>query len=101
MLTRFSVAPLHTMTRSLAAVAMGREAPELVLTGARVLSTYSERLIDAREIWIKGGRIAAVKPAGSFGAAAGKRKTNTRIYDCGGGSWRRDWSIPTSISRAA
>ena len=32
-LTRFSVPPLHTVTRSLGAVAMGREAPDLVITG--------------------------------------------------------------------
>jgi adenine deaminase len=36
-LTRFSVAPLHTLTQRLAAVAMGRQAPDLVITGARVL----------------------------------------------------------------
>ena len=66
MLTRFSVAPLHTMTRSLAAVAMGREAPDLVITGARLLSTYTERLHAGREVWIKGGRIAVVKPAGAY-----------------------------------
>ena len=64
-LTRFSVAPLHTLTRTLAAVAMGREAPDLVITGARILSTYTERIHDAREVWIKRGRIAAVKAAGS------------------------------------
>ena len=40
-LTRFSVPPLHTVTRSLAAVAMGREPPDLVITGARLLSTYT------------------------------------------------------------
>lgn len=84
MLTRFSVAPLHTMTRSLAAVAMGREAPDLVLTGARLLSTYTERIHDGREIWIKGGRIAAVKPAGSFKAAA-SRAAKTKIHDARGG----------------
>jgi hypothetical protein len=33
-LTRFSVPPLHRVTRSLAAVAMGRELPDLVITGA-------------------------------------------------------------------
>jgi adenine deaminase len=63
-LTRSSVAPLHTLTRRLAAVAMGRSAPDLVLTGARVLSTYTERTLADREIWIAAGRIAAVKPAG-------------------------------------
>ena len=39
-LTRFSVAPLHTLTRTLAAVAMGRELPAQVLTGARLPSTH-------------------------------------------------------------
>ena len=40
-LTRFSVAPLSTMTRRLADVASGRAPADLVITGARVLSTYS------------------------------------------------------------
>jgi adenine deaminase len=64
-ITRFSVPPLHKVTRSLAAVAMGRELPDLVITGARVLSTYTERIHASREIWVKAGRIAAIKPAGS------------------------------------
>jgi adenine deaminase len=84
MLTRFSVAPLHTMTRSLAAVAMGRAAPDLVIKGARVLSTYTERIHREQEVWVKGGRIAVVKPAGSFkksGLPAGR----TRLYDARGG----------------
>src|SRR5476649_1964347 len=82
MLTRFSVAPLHTMTRSLAAVAMGRAAPDLVITGARVLSTYTDRIHPGRELWIKGGRIAAVKPAG---AARKARLTGAKFYDARGG----------------
>ncbi|MFH0300183.1 adenine deaminase C-terminal domain-containing protein [Bradyrhizobium sp. 31Argb] len=80
-LTRFSVRPLHTMTRRLADVASGRAAPDLVITGARVLSTYSERIIDNREIWIAGGRIAAVKPAGTHKAAGG----DAAIKDVAGG----------------
>lgn len=84
MLTRFSVAPLHTMTRTLAAVAMGREAPDLVLTGGRLLSTYTERIHKDREIWIKGGRIAAVKVAGTFKRLRGKPST-TKVYDIRGG----------------
>ncbi len=84
MLTRFSVAPLHSMTRLLAAVAMGREAPDLVLTGGRVLSTYTERIHDGREIWIKGGRIAAVKTAGTFKAAKSTGK-KTKVFDVKGG----------------
>jgi adenine deaminase len=65
-LTRLAIAPLHTMTRRLADVAGGRAEPDLVLTGGRVLSTYSERLLDERELWIAGGRIAALMPAGTY-----------------------------------
>lgn len=81
-LTRFSVPPLHTVTRTLAAVAMGREAPDLVITGARLLSTYTERVHADRELWLKAGRIACAKPAGTFKPAAGAK---TRIYDAKGG----------------
>ncbi len=62
---RFSVLPLAQMTRELAAVAAGRQTPDLVLTGARVLSAYTERILEGREVWLYKGRIAAVKPAGS------------------------------------
>jgi adenine deaminase len=64
-MNRFSVPPLHSMTRTLAAVAAGRRAPETVITGVRMLSSYSERILPGREIWLAGGRIAAVKPAGA------------------------------------
>lgn len=80
-LTRFSVAPLHTLTRTLAAVAMGREAPDLVITGARLLSTYTERIHDDREVWIKAGRIAVVQPAGT----ARRLKLRSSHYDARGG----------------
>jgi adenine deaminase len=82
MLTRFSVKPLHTMTRSLAAVAMGREAPDFVITGARLLSTYTERIHDGREIWLKSGRIAAVKAAGAHAVFGLPKK---KVYDAAGG----------------
>ena len=78
-LTRFSVQPLWSMTRQLADVASGRTDPDLVITGARVLSTYSERILPAREIWLSGGRIAAVKPAGAY------KRGSARIYDARGG----------------
>ena len=70
------------MTRSLAAVAMGRTAPDLVITGARVLSTYTERIHPGRELWIKGGRIAAVKPAGAFKKS---KLGGATVYDARGG----------------
>ncbi|MCX5519720.1 amidohydrolase family protein [Kaistia defluvii] len=78
-LTRFSVAPLATQTRRLADVASGRAAPDLVIRGARVLSTYSERILPEREVWISGGRIAAVKPSGTHKGGA------KAIYDARGG----------------
>lgn len=78
-LSRFSVQPLSTMTRKLADVASGRQEPDLVIAGARVLSTYSERILTDREIWVSGGRIAAVKPAGAY------RGTAAQIYQAKGG----------------
>ncbi|HEY9348348.1 MAG TPA: amidohydrolase family protein, partial [Inquilinus sp.] len=78
MLTRFSVPPLSRMTRRLADVASGRAAPDLVIRDVRVLSTYSERILPGREVWLAGGRIAAVKPAGSC------RDGSVRVYDGNG-----------------
>ncbi|CAN7374452.1 amidohydrolase family protein [Rhizobium sp. LjRoot30] len=78
-LTRFSVAPLSTMTRRLADVASGRTAPDLVIKDARVLSTYSERILPGKEIWVANGRIAAVKPAGTYKGGSAK------LYDARGG----------------
>jgi adenine deaminase len=70
------------MTRTLAAVAMGRELPDLVVTGARVLSTYTDRIHGEREIWVKSGRIAAVKPAGSCRPPRGAK---VAMFDARGG----------------
>ncbi|MEW9805342.1 adenine deaminase [Mesorhizobium marinum] len=78
-LTRFSVKPLSTMTQRLAGVASGRAEPDLVIRDARVLSTYSERVLPGREVWVSGGRIAAVKPAGSY------RGSSAKTYDAKGG----------------
>ena len=79
-MNRFSVRPLAGMTRTLAAVAAGRTPPELVITGARILSTYTERVVPEREIWITGGRIAAVQPAGTC-----RKEDGVRFYDARGG----------------
>ena len=59
-LTRFAVAPLHSMTRCLADVASARVAPDLVITGARVLSTYSERILPVGR---SGSPVAASPPS--------------------------------------
>lgn len=81
-ITSQSVAPLHTMTRALAAVAGAREAPDLVITGGQVLSTYTDRLLENREIWISGGRIARVAAAGSYQDAGLEPGA---VYDAQGG----------------
>jgi adenine deaminase len=81
-LTRFSVPPLHRVTRLLAAVARGAAEPDLVITGVRLLSPYTERIHKDREVWIKAGRIAAVQPAGTAGRARGAAG---RRYDARGG----------------
>ncbi len=78
-MNRFSVPPLYEMTRELAGVAAGRRAPDAVVTGARVLSVYTERVLQDKEVWIYKGRIAAVKPAGSY------RGSEARVYEAGGG----------------
>ena len=78
-MNRFSVSPLHTMTRDLAGVAAGRRAPDAVITNARVLSVYTERVLQDKEVWLYQGRIAAVKPAGSY------RGPDASIYDVRGG----------------
>jgi adenine deaminase len=64
-ITRFSVPPLHEVTRDLAAVAMGTQPADFVIRNARILSTYSERMLAEKEILVRHGRIAAVKASGS------------------------------------
>ena len=61
---------------------MGREPPDLVVTGARILSTYTDRIHGEREVWIKSGRIAAVKAAGAFRSQKGSA---VRRFDARGG----------------
>ena len=79
-INRFSVPPLHSVTRELAAVAAGRAPADLLITGARILSTYSERLLEDKEVLVKHGRVAAVLPAGRA-----PREGVTTIYDAQGG----------------
>ncbi len=79
-MNRMSVPPLHTMTRELADVASGRRPPELVIAGARTLSVYTERILPERELWVHGGRIAAIQPSGSA-----KKSESGSTYDADGG----------------
>jgi adenine deaminase len=77
-MNRFSVAPLSSLTQILAGVASGTIAPDLVVTGCRILSTYTERMLTDKEVWISNGRIAAIKPAGTY-------KGSTKVVDVLGG----------------
>ena len=61
MINRFSVPPLSDCTKQLANVASGKEIPDLILFNARILSTYTDRILENKEIWICNGRIACVK----------------------------------------
>ncbi len=76
----FAVSPLAKMTRGLARVASGRCPPDLLLRSARVLCPYTEAILPNRELWILGGRVAAVKPQGTAPPRWGKRE-----YDVQGG----------------
>ena len=61
MINRFSVPVLSDCTIKLASVASGKKPPELVLSNARILSTYTDRILEDKEVWISNGRIACVK----------------------------------------
>ncbi|QSR84357.1 adenine deaminase C-terminal domain-containing protein [Methylacidimicrobium sp. B4] len=74
----FAVPPLAKMTRCLALVASGRRPPDLILRSARVLCPYTEAILPNREIWILGGRIAAVQPQGSAPPRWGRREYDVR-----------------------
>ena len=79
MITRFSVPHLHECTIDLVNIAANKIAPELVLTNAKVLSTYTDRIIDKKEIWISKGRVACIKDTGS--AKKIFNKDNFLLYD--------------------
>ena len=61
MITRFSVTDLSNSSIHLSKVASNKVEPELILSNARILSTYTDRIIESREVWISKGRIACIK----------------------------------------
>ena len=65
MITRFSVPNLYDCSSHLAKVASFKICPELVLYNANILSTYTERIIKNKEIWISKGRIACIQNNGT------------------------------------
>jgi adenine deaminase len=64
MINRFSVPPLFKSTKKLARIASGNSEPDLILFNARVLSTYTDRILEHKEIWVSSGRIVCVKDSG-------------------------------------
>ncbi len=79
MITRFSVPPLSDSTKKLASVASGKIEPDLILYNARILSTYTDRILENKEIWISNGRIACVKNNGEHHQKF--NKSDLRFYD--------------------
>ena len=79
MITRFSVKDLSNSSIHLSKVASNKIEPDLILTNARILSTYSDRIIEDKEIWISKGRIACIKKKGEGADIFNKNDLN--IYD--------------------
>ncbi len=61
MISRFSVPNLNECTIHLTNVVNGKTIPDQILTNARVLSTYTDKILENKEIWISKGRIACIK----------------------------------------
>ena len=79
MINRFSVSPLFQSTKKLAKIASGSMEPDLVLFNARVLSTYTDRILDNKELWISSGRIVCVKENGDHKQTF--NKSDLQTYD--------------------
>ena len=79
MINRFSVPPLFQSTQKLAKIASGKLEPDLVLFNARILSTYTDRILENKEIWISSGRIVCVKENGNHKQIF--NKSDLQTYD--------------------
>lgn len=79
MINRFSVPPLFKSTKKLARIASGNSEPDLILFNARILSTYTDRILEHKEIWVSSGRIVCVKDSGVHKQIFNKSYLNT--YD--------------------
>ena len=79
MINRFSVPNLEDCTINLSNVASFKQEPDLILSNARILSTYSDRVLENKEIWISKGRIACIKDNADSIRIFNKKNLN--IYD--------------------
>ena len=66
MINRFTVPNLHECTIHLTNVVNGKIIPDLILTNAKILSTYTDTILDNKEIWISKGRIACIRNANEY-----------------------------------
>ena len=64
--------------RSLAAVCMGREPADLVITGGRLVNVHTREVHDGVDVAVRHGRVAM------FGDAAHTRGPDTEVVDAGG-----------------
>ncbi len=61
MLTRFSVPHLHECSVHLTNVVNGKIKPDKILINAKILSTYTDTILENKEVWISKGRVACVR----------------------------------------
>ncbi len=66
MISRFSVPNLHEVTIHLTNVVNGKSKPDQILTNAKILSTYTDTILDNKEVWISKGRIACIKNVNDY-----------------------------------
>ena len=78
-MNKFFVPDLYKSTIYLSKVASNKILPELILTNARIISTYTDTLLRNKEIWISKGRIACIKESGT--AKKFFNKENLNIID--------------------
>ena len=64
MINRFLVEPLSKCTRILSEVASATREPDLVINNCNILSVYTDKILNNKELWISKGRIAAIKNKG-------------------------------------
>ena len=66
MITRFSVPNLYEVTIHLTNVVNGKSKPDQILTNAKILSTYTDTILENKEVWISKGRIACIKNTNDY-----------------------------------
>ncbi len=66
MITRLSVPNLHESTIHLTNVINGKILPDQILTNAKILSTYTDTILENKDVWISKGRIACIRNSNEY-----------------------------------